>query len=716
MVSSAALATTGRGAIVDRVEAMGFCRLTQDLQLKTLQEKAVESESVVKDHENRIKLARFRRYFTQNLRRRILIGWGDYSRRKKESRRLKKAALALYRAREGRRGLKRWHRWAEWQGIYRFHKERADRVRLRNVQKHCFHMWAYLTRLDKNIAEEKESARFEAYVHACKNMIRLWHSMLEIHTPIPRRYFPVWKEEVKYLREVEAAVAWVRRNAIRHHFRGWAEVWRAAKDERWAAEVEAVERQKALLGEMAAAEEELEEMKRQEAAAEEAHRQAVKAAERQARDYRMHMQHEREKAEKHFNEAITLDVQDEHRKKHKAHQLELRLAKFHAEWDKKEEVLVREAKDKGLEYIRLKPGSKWKCEDPKAQNMIDKYASKMVDKVIAPVHNKTEREELRAAATAAPPREGVLVWQIRLETLTNTKFYVNIDTDEMVTPEQVQSKKQRQVPRRMARDNYVAECGVLARRKAIVDRAAALVHMREEDAALCVQRCWRRGKAKVALHELQWLTEVRDDLHRKKKKGGAVVTLQRIFRGNRGRRAARRARASTVHCKVDKKTGHHFYFDERTHESTWVLPKGLVEGDVPPPPDWALRIDHLDVPFYFNSRSGHKSRAKPRGYRLCVSCELDFAMRKCVDRACLDIYCLDCFIKHHAKGERQWHKHEPVAVEPAACERCPRGGGKVRRKPKIAEHFCESCGMIVCAACEKKMKPEEQEDHIWKEF
>ena len=693
-------------------EAMAFARIPNEMQIRVLQERAQASEAVVRDHEIRIKLAKFSRMMGGNMRAQHLYAWHAHVKNTRESRRLRQMSMALYRKREVLAACARWHDWARTRHRHRELMVVAVAVRLRHVAVHCLRGWHELAHVTKKLDDQREVLRLAAHVHAAKNMVRLYFRTLEKYMPSTLKYFPIWKEEAHFITCVERGIIWLERKLMVKVLRAWRGAAEVLIKERWKDEVDATERQEALLAGIAGAEEERRVADEQEKADVEAAKQAALAVAAEEKADAAEVKARRVKAEKYLAEKIMVTVQDEDRRKHKKSLLEEKLEAFHDAHDKMEEALVEAARQKAAEYIQLKPGSKTKCLDPKAEEMLNKTATKLVDLVCAPVHNKKEREKIAAEGTEwhNMPREGGMHWQIRIDEETNSKFYRNVATKETVTQDMVSGSKKKEckeTARRIAQDHYADECAILARRKAIADRAIALEVMLNTDAAVMLQRCWRRGKAKTKLHNLAWLSGLRHDLARQNKGAGAALLLQRVWRGKKGREATRKRAASNVHARVDRKSGHVFYFNEHSGASSWEIPNGVDPATVPPPCEWALRQDHLYELFYFNSKTGLQRRDKPTGFRMCVQCEVDFATRRC--ETCLDAYCLDCFLKAHAKGQRRYHKHEELPVAHVECDWCPEGV-----TPAMGERFCETCDDAICGGCLKEgIGDTEKHTHTW---
>eukprot|EP00567_Pseudictyota_dubia_P018134 CAMPEP_0197439178 /NCGR_PEP_ID=MMETSP1175-20131217/5984_1 /TAXON_ID=1003142 /ORGANISM="Triceratium dubium, Strain CCMP147" /LENGTH=916 /DNA_ID=CAMNT_0042969043 /DNA_START=547 /DNA_END=3297 /DNA_ORIENTATION=+ len=205
--------------------------------------------------------------------------------------------------------------------------------------------------------------------------------------------------------------------------------------------------------------------------------------------------------------------------------------------------------------------------------------------------------------------------------------------------------------------------------------------------ALTVQRVYRghRGRLAVRLQLKSRKAQIR-------KQRLAAVKLQSIWRGVMAGREVDRLRRDDQDDMMqtarqwqemwsdDSETW--FYYNADKNESLWEPPEtGYTKADS----RLVLKNGHVvDDPLVPKPADDENGNEEPK----CVDCETANASRLCDQ--CGDGYCTACFIKAHPKGGRR-ESHTYVRIGPVECEECQSGVPAVR--------WCTSCDDPFCLKC-----------------
>jgi hypothetical protein len=125
---------------------------------------------------------------------------------------------------------------------------------------------------------------------------------------------------------------------------------------------------------------------------------------------------------------------------------------------------------------------------------------------------------------------------------------------------------------------------------------------------------------------------------------------------------------------IDPDSGNLYFYDVRTGHRSSEKP-GIFRQDVVHPLPMAWRRNDADSGgsiYCLRRMPWQKKVEPPTGYRLCMSCGVEFADRLCAGEGCHDFaYCFHCWISHHPYDDELFShlsnvKH--IAVDRARCQ------------------------------------------------
>jgi hypothetical protein len=141
--------------------------------------------------------------------------------------------------------------------------------------------------------------------------------------------------------------------------------------------------------------------------------------------------------------------------------------------------------------------------------------------------------------------------------------------------------------------------------------------------------------------------------------------------------------------KMDPRSGEPYYLNTHSGKSQWTKPLALKSVKMNFP-EWVLMRDEANTVYYRQTiKPNDSSWVKPQSWLLCVTCRVDFPVRRCLD--CKTIQCIDCFIATHPNPNFVQgadpvffdHKFEVVPTIQSYCTMC---------KALLATKQCVECG------------------------
>ena len=140
---------------------------------------------------------------------------------------------------------------------------------------------------------------------------------------------------------------------------------------------------------------------------------------------------------------------------------------------------------------------------------------------------------------------------------------------------------------------------------------------------------------------------------------------------------------------MDPRSGEPYYLNTHSGKSQWTKPLALKSVKMNFP-EWVLMRDETNTVYYRQTiKPNDSSWVKPQSWLLCVTCRVDFPVRRCLD--CKTIQCIDCFIATHPNPNFVEdadpvffnHKFEVVPTIQSYCTMC---------KALLATKQCVECG------------------------
>ena len=140
---------------------------------------------------------------------------------------------------------------------------------------------------------------------------------------------------------------------------------------------------------------------------------------------------------------------------------------------------------------------------------------------------------------------------------------------------------------------------------------------------------------------------------------------------------------------MDPRSGEPYYLNTHSGKSQWTKPLALKSVKMNFP-EWVLMRDEANTVYYRQTiKPNDSSWVKPQSWLLCVTCRVDFPVRRCLD--CKTIQCIDCFIATHPNPNFVEdadpvffnHKFEVVPTIQSYCTMC---------KALLATKQCVECG------------------------
>ena len=193
----------------------------------------------------------------------------------------------------------------------------------------------------------------------------------------------------------------------------------------------------------------------------------------------------------------------------------------------------------------------------------------------------------------------------------------------------------------------------------------------------------------------------------------AANKINNFMRANYYKKHMRKMFLKIFVVKMDSSTSEPYYLNTHSGKSQWTKPLALktVKMNFP---EWVLMRDASQngkVYYKQTIKPNDVSWEKPPSWLLCVTCRVDFPVRRCLDCDPHALQCIDCFIASHpnpafvegADPTIFKHKFETVATIQKYCTMCKQ---KLATKQCVecgGEQFCDKCfGMMHGKARRKK--------------